>query len=85
MMSKTLIVASVLAVALSACNKKDETAPPASNPAPATSAPAPSEHAARQFAGTQHRARRRLHHAQRLDHSGVLIRRSADPRSVVEE
>ena len=34
MMSKTLIVASVLAVALSACNKKDETAPPASNPAP---------------------------------------------------
>ena len=41
MMSKTLIVASVLAVALSACNKKDETAPPASNPAPATSAPAP--------------------------------------------
>lgn len=34
MMSKTLIVASVLAVALSACNKKEEPAAPASNPAP---------------------------------------------------
>lgn len=83
MMSKTLIVASVLAVALSACNKKDETAPPASNPAPATSAPAPS--------GTPPASSPAPNtapggsSAQRLDHSGVLIRRSADPRSVVEE
>lgn len=30
MMSKTLIIASVLAVALSACNKKEDAAAPAS-------------------------------------------------------
>ncbi|OZI46625.1 endopeptidase [Bordetella genomosp. 5] len=41
MMSKTLIVASVLAVALTACNKKEETAAPAGGSAPATTAPAP--------------------------------------------
>ena len=84
MMSKTLIVASVLAVALSACNKKDETAPPASNPAPATSAPRALGHAARQFAGTQHRARRRLPRpaARPLRRLNPPQRR---PRSVVEE
>ncbi len=32
MMSKTLIIASVLAVALSACNKKEDAPAPATNP-----------------------------------------------------
>lgn len=40
MISKTLIIASVMAVALSACNKNEEPAKPAS-PAPQTSEPTP--------------------------------------------
>ncbi|WP_233235665.1 endopeptidase [Bordetella sp. LUAb4] len=39
MMTKTLILASVLAVSLSACNKKEDAAPAASS-TPSTSAPA---------------------------------------------
>ena len=84
MMSKTLIVASVLAVALSACNKRTRRRRPLPTrlrpPAPRALG-----HLASAGSGAQHHARRRLHHARRLDHSGVLIRRSAEPRSVVEE
>ncbi|KDC62688.1 hypothetical protein L510_1744, partial [Bordetella bronchiseptica MBORD591] len=42
MMSKTLILASVMAVALTACNKNEDAAAPAGDGAPATTAPAPS-------------------------------------------
>lgn len=42
MMSKTLIIASVLAVSLSACNKKEDAPAPANNPTPGATAPAPS-------------------------------------------
>lgn len=41
MMSKTLILASVLAVSLTACNKNDN-ATPAGSSAPSSTAPAPS-------------------------------------------
>ncbi|MBV7502045.1 endopeptidase [Achromobacter sp. ACM05] len=41
MMSKTLIIASVLAVALSACNKKEDAPAPAANPTPGATTPAP--------------------------------------------
>ncbi len=41
MMSKTLIIASVLAVALSACNKKEDAAAPATSPTPGATTPAP--------------------------------------------
>jgi len=41
MMSKTLILASVLAVALSACNKSEEPQAPAGGTAPSTTTPAP--------------------------------------------
>nr|WP_313622903.1 endopeptidase [Achromobacter sp.] len=40
-MSKTLIIASVLAVALSACNKKEDAPAPATSPAPGATTPAP--------------------------------------------
>ena len=39
MMSKTLIIASVLAVSLSACNKKEDAPAPATNPTPGASTP----------------------------------------------
>ncbi len=42
MMSKTLIIASVLAVSLSACNKKEDAPAPANTPTPGATAPAPS-------------------------------------------
>ncbi|PTX06544.1 endopeptidase [Achromobacter mucicolens] len=41
MMSKTLIIASVLAVALSACNKKEDAPAPATSPTPGATTPAP--------------------------------------------
>lgn len=40
MMTKTLILASILAVSLSACNKKEDAAPAAGGSTPSTSAPA---------------------------------------------
>jgi len=40
MMTKTLILASVLAVSLSACNKKEDAAPAAGSTTPSTTAPA---------------------------------------------
>ena len=85
MMSKTLIVASVLAVEAERVQQEGRDGAARFQPGSGHQRARALGHAARQFAGTQHRARRRLHHAQRLDHSGVLIRRSADPRSVVEE
>ncbi|MFC4275159.1 endopeptidase [Achromobacter aloeverae] len=39
MLSKTLILASVLAVSLTACNKKEDTAPAAGGSTPSTTAP----------------------------------------------
>lgn len=39
MMTKTLILASVLAVSLSACNKKEDAAPAAGGSTPSTTAP----------------------------------------------
>ena len=41
MISKTLIIASVLAVALSACNKKEDAPAPATSPTPGATTPAP--------------------------------------------
>ncbi|EHK64283.1 hypothetical protein [Achromobacter arsenitoxydans] len=83
MMSKTLIIASVLAVALSACNKKEDAPGARDHPRPGRQHACTVHHAAGHVPCTGshagHHAWRRLDHPGRIDHPRVVINQARTP------